>query len=76
MTERVQGPATAPAYLRFKDDGWPLCPGCGDDELWSPAVPATVDTIASCLNCNWRPGSPVAPEGGPRCLSARRSKPS
>ena len=49
-------PATEPAYVRFKDDGWPLCPGCGADELWSSGVPATVDTIVSCLGCGWKPG--------------------
>ena len=48
--------ATEPAYSRFRDDGWPLCPGCDEDELWSPAVPATFDTIHSCLRCGWQPG--------------------
>ena len=49
-------PATAPAYARFRKDGWPLCPGCNEDELWSNSEPATTDTIVSCLRCEWKPG--------------------
>lgn len=54
-------PATEPAYGRFKDDGWPYCPGCGEDELWSGAIPSTIDTIVSCLRCGWKPGYPEVP---------------
>lgn len=32
-------------------DGWPLCPWCGEDELYSMAVPATPDRIAGCYRC-------------------------
>ena len=53
---RLSEPATDPAYVRRRDDGWPLCPGCDEDELWSNSVPATEETIVSCLRCNWRPG--------------------
>lgn len=42
-------------YTRHRADGWPLCPRCGDDELWSPELEPTVDTIVSCLGCGWRP---------------------
>lgn len=30
-------------HLRFerRADGWPLCPSCGQDELWSPFTPLT-----------------------------------
>ena len=52
----LQVAASEPAYPQRRADGWPLCPGCGDDELWSAAVPATVDTIVSCLGCGWKPG--------------------
>jgi hypothetical protein len=24
----------AQVMTRFRDDGWPLCPGCDEDELW------------------------------------------
>lgn len=52
----LRSAATEPAYERFKPDGWPLCPGCDEDELWSAEIPATVETIVSCLRCGWRPG--------------------
>lgn len=26
-------------YTEFRKDGWPLCPNCGEDELWSLYVP-------------------------------------
>jgi predicted RNA-binding Zn-ribbon protein involved in translation (DUF1610 family) len=45
-------------YPRRRTDGWPLCPACGDDELWSAEIPATVETIVSCLGCGWRPRTP------------------
>lgn len=51
--QSAQGPPTA--YVQFREDGWPLCPGCDEDELWSPATPATIETISSCLRCGWRP---------------------
>jgi predicted RNA-binding Zn-ribbon protein involved in translation (DUF1610 family) len=42
-------------YTRHRADGWPLCPQCGDDELWSSENEATIETIVSCLGCGWRP---------------------
>lgn len=46
---------------RFRDDGWPLCPFCGDDELWSslnwdgqgdrPPVQAYIDAGLTCYAC-------------------------
>jgi hypothetical protein len=54
--------------VNFRSDGWPLCPSCVDDELWSPlikrddfGVPRT-PTLAEyleaddfrCYACNWR----------------------
>ena len=41
-------------YREFRDDGWPLCPQCGEDELWSPASPATIETISGCYRCDWK----------------------
>jgi hypothetical protein len=52
----LTAPATAPAYVKCREDDWPLCPGCGADELWSNATPATIETIVNCLACDWRPG--------------------
>lgn len=42
-------------YTRHRADGWPLCPQCGDDELWSSENEAMIETIVSCLGCGWRP---------------------
>ena len=43
-------------YTAFRKDGWPLCPHCGEDELYSLQVPtATIDTIEGCYLCNWKP---------------------
>lgn len=42
-------------YPHRRADGWPLCPQCGDDELFSSAIPATEATIAGCYACNWKP---------------------
>lgn len=52
-----------------RGDGWPLCPQCGEDELWSPLVPseqqrasqlspmATVTVYVraglACYKCEW-----------------------
>lgn len=51
-------------------DGWPLCPCCGDDELYSLAVPATVETISACYRCGpvqlGPPNVSEAPGGEPR----------
>jgi hypothetical protein len=52
-------PLPSPGYARRRADGWPLCPRCDEDELWSGAIPATEDTIVSCLRCGWRP-APLA----------------
>lgn len=46
-------------------DGWPLCPHCGEDELWSPLIwdgdekPPLQDFIDAGLNCyycGWKQG--------------------
>jgi hypothetical protein len=31
--------------VRRRADGWPLCPGCGEDELWSSFTPPNADPI-------------------------------
>jgi hypothetical protein len=42
-------------YRGWRADGWPYCPSCGEDELYSLSVPATVETIVGCYLCRWRP---------------------
>lgn len=43
------------AYSEFREDGWPLCPVCGQDELYSLDIPATPQTIKGCYNCHFAP---------------------
>ena len=38
-------------FRRWRADGWPYCPRCDEDELYSVAVPATVETICGCYRC-------------------------
>lgn len=42
-------------YSRWRSDGWPLCPGCGEDELYSPEDPPRVESIVRCYQCQWTP---------------------
>jgi hypothetical protein len=35
----------------FRPDGWPLCPICKCDELYSLDLPATIETIVGCYRC-------------------------
>ena len=35
----VHHPEEWSQFTRFRADGWPLCPGCGEDELWTPWTP-------------------------------------
>lgn len=44
---------TGGAFSVMRPDGWPLCPQCGEDELYSLANPATVETIVGCYRCSW-----------------------
>lgn len=46
--ERVAAP-------RFRADGWPLCPTCGEDELADLGnTYARADAILYCYRCGWR----------------------
>ncbi|HEV8474577.1 MAG TPA: hypothetical protein VGR82_17500 [Methylomirabilota bacterium] len=38
----------------YRADGWPLCPRCGDDELWSREVPVSASDELTCYLCGWR----------------------
>lgn len=64
--------AAAPHVRERRADGWPLCPQCGEDELWSPLLwDGTAPPIAAfeaaglrCYLCGWAkpPGpAPMAP---------------
>lgn len=54
-----------------RGDGWPLCPSCGNDEVWSPLVldePRTPTLeeymeygVFKCYACGWE----RRPEFGP-----------
>jgi hypothetical protein len=47
----------------YRADGWPLCPHCGEDELWSqlhwdgltdrPPLAAWLAAGLRCYRCNW-----------------------
>jgi len=56
------------APTEFRKDGWPLCPSCGEDELWSPLlwksgarlnldekplIEAFIAAGLSCYGCGW-----------------------
>jgi hypothetical protein len=51
----------APVYTESRADGWPLCPRCGEDELWSAgdetdqSFKPTIESIAGCYMCGWEP---------------------
>lgn len=54
---------SAPPYMEFRADGWPLCPQCGDDELYSllywnglterPPLREWIDAGMKCYLCGW-----------------------
>lgn len=48
-------------YTEFNAVKWPLCPGCGEDGLWSVSNPPDVKTIVRCSECRWRPKADPIP---------------
>lgn len=52
-------------YTEFRKDGWPLCPCCGEDELFSsammnwngdgerPTLQQCLDNTMICYRCGW-----------------------
>lgn len=53
-------------YYEFRKDGWPLCPWCGEEELWClgsvefqkdnqrpPSVAECIEMGLSCYRCTW-----------------------
>jgi hypothetical protein len=55
--------ATKPAYVKYTEDGWPRCPGCGADALWSAEARADIELIVGCLRCEWQPGYGIKVRG-------------
>ena len=37
----------------FRNDGWPYCPGCGNDELYLKP-----NHSVKCYNCGWDEAAP------------------
>lgn len=66
------GPSQWVGYAVVREDGWPMCPKCGDDELYSLDVPATVDSIVGCYACAWTPAEQA--DGGWLRANAARNK--
>jgi hypothetical protein len=57
-------------FKEFRKDGWPLCPNCGEDELWCPS-------LVSFYNVNGR--NPIVDECielGLRCYRCQAEFPS
>lgn len=36
---------------------WPLCPRCGENELFSSVTPPDPAKIRGCYACGWKPGA-------------------
>jgi predicted RNA-binding Zn-ribbon protein involved in translation (DUF1610 family) len=34
-------------------DNWPLCPGCGEDELYDLSTPPLATNTLRCYRCGW-----------------------
>ena len=44
---------TAATAYEYRRDGWPLCPNCGEDELWSRALHPVATDPLRCYVCGW-----------------------
>ncbi len=52
-------------FSSFRSDGWPHCPSCGADELYSlanwpsaderPSLEWFLERLDGCYGCNWKP---------------------
>jgi hypothetical protein len=49
--------------LAWRKDGWPLCPKCGEDELFSQQHPARPTDALACYRCDWQGYIPARGEG-------------
>lgn len=65
-----QEKAETPLYTQFRDDGWPFCPDCGYDELYSlaflqydaketPTLEQYLEAGMRCYNCNFESHNPI-----------------
>ena len=52
-----------PIFTEFRKDGWPLCPRCEEDELWSSIAISAQRAVTleecwagdfTCYYCNWK----------------------
>jgi hypothetical protein len=43
-----------PARLKYCADGWPLCPQCGHNKLYSLDLPPYPTDELTCDMCHWR----------------------
>lgn len=54
-------------YKEFRNDGWPFCPNCEEDELWCsgllthysntgemPSIQWCIEDGLQCYRCLWR----------------------
>ena len=57
--------------LRFRQDGWPLCPRCGEDELMSLEIEPKPTDWLKCLACGW--SGELPPKGVVDVLTGGRS---
>lgn len=58
-------------YADFRQDGWPLCPFCKEDELYSvlmlkctsdadrPTILQCMRNVMRCYRCSWASDSPL-----------------
>jgi hypothetical protein len=59
----ARGRSVSVVYTETRADGWPICPCCGEDELWSgftwdgltdrPPMQAWIDHGLRCYKCGW-----------------------
>jgi len=60
-------------YKEFRKDGWPLCPRCGEDELYSflmlgwtkpepPSIEECMATGMRCYRCSWEHTPKTVPQ--------------
>ena len=64
MTDSAPQPLPQLYPHQFRADGWPLCPVCGEDEVWSsltwteemdrPTIAGFLEGPLACYRCNWR----------------------
>ena len=56
---------TAAAFKEYRKDGWPLCPQCEEDELYSylmlgwtkdepPSIEDCIQAGMECYRCSWK----------------------